>query len=198
MSFSSEHQLIIYVYSIPQLGVLGLLHWCLTESILRDMIHAERLELSPFQRGTHAGQFIKSKPLLPSAPHHTGSATYEKRSPFLLLNTSLASYLLFSFPSVSGACLVAAGSWLACRLGFPLSSCARSSLLISPANAPLSIVLLGAVVFELTTALGLIVGFELVAPCKPWACSSWYCRWRLTRSASAFCARSALIDFFAK
>ena len=123
---------------------------------------------------------------------------YEKRSPFLLLNTVLASYLLFSAPSVWGACLVAAGSWLACKLGLPLSSCALSSRLISPANAPLSLVLLGAVVFELTTALGLTVGLDEVEACRPCDCSSWYCRWRFRRSASAFCARSALIDFFAK
>lgn len=89
---------------------------------------------------------------------------HEKRSPFLLLYTSLASYLLFSLPSVSGACLVAAGSRLACKLGFPLSSCALSSRLISPANAPLSDVLRGAVVLLLTTALGEIVGLDEVSP----------------------------------
>lgn len=122
---------------------------------------------------------------------------YENRSPFRLLYTSLASYLLFSLPAVSGACLVAAGSWLACRLGFPLSS---SSRLICPANAPLSLGVRGAVVLDEMTALGEMVGFDDVAPspCSPWACSSWNCRARLARSASAFDARSALMDFFAK
>ena len=125
---------------------------------------------------------------------------HENRSPFRLLNTSLASYLLFS-PSFSGACLVAAGSLFACTLGLVVSS----SLLIWPASAPLSPALRGgAAVFALTTALGLTVGLELVAfevgepPCRPCACSSWNWRARFWRSASALAARSALMDFFAK
>lgn len=123
---------------------------------------------------------------------------YENRSPFRLLNTSLASYLLFS-PSFSGACLVAAGSLFACTLGLVVSS----SRLIWPATAPLSPTLRGAAVFALTTALGPTVGFELAVldgedPCKPCACSSWNWRARFWRSASALAARSALIDFFAK
>src|SRR5690242_12385400 len=130
---------------------------------------------------------------------------YENRSPFRLLYTSLASYLLFPSPSLSGACLVAAGSALASELGFA----PRSSLLTAPATALLSPTLLGAVVLLLTTALGLIVGLEAVGGLSealgaeekgatPWACSSWYCFIRLWRSASAFWARSALMDFLAK
>lgn len=121
-------------------------------------------------------------PPLPSLPH-------ENRSPFRVRYTSLASYLLFS-PSLSGACLVAAGSALASELGLAV----RSSLLTAAATSP---PLRGALVLALTTALGLIVGFD-VAALGVCACSSWYCRTRFSRSASAFCARSALIDFFAK
>jgi hypothetical protein len=163
------------------------------------MLHAERRSLPSTGRSYRRTCDIQDRihPVLVARPCRRTPA-YEKRSPFLLLNTALASYLLFSTPSVSGACLVAAGSWLACKLGLPLSSYALSSRLISPANAPLSDVLLGAAVFELTTAFGLTVGFDDAVPCSPCDCSSWYCRCRFTRSASAFCARSALIDFFAK
>jgi hypothetical protein len=176
------------------------------------MLHAERLELpvrvwEPCSYRPNCNIHHRLIIIPSSSRHHrllflssTPSTThvYENRSPFLLLNTSLASYLLFSLPSASGACLVAAGSWLACKLGFPLPSVARSSRRISPASAPLSAVLRGAAVLELTTALGEMVGFDDVCVCSPCACSSWNCRWRFTRSASAFCARSALMDFFAK
>ena len=55
----------------------------------------------------------------------SGHAAQENRSPFVLLNGALASYLLFSttlWPSVVGACLVGAGSLLDSWLGEPAVS----------------------------------------------------------------------------
>lgn len=105
-------------------------------------------------------------PYTPSTPHYPTfkfiSAPYENLSPFRLLNTSLASYLLFPSPSLSGACLVAAGSAFACTLGFPVPSSP------APLLSPVLVLVLGAVVFALTTLFGLIVGFEAVGGvCSP-------------------------------
>jgi hypothetical protein len=53
------------------------------------------------------------------------ASTQENRSPFGLVNGTLASYLLFSatlWPSVAGACLVGAGSLLDSWLGEPAVS----------------------------------------------------------------------------
>jgi hypothetical protein len=145
---------------------------------------------------------IYYKTVQPLSPSPSTALLYENRSPLRLRNTELASYLLFSFPSVSGACLVAAGSALACMDGFPESSpCAALSLArISRASTPLSAGAAWAAVLEETTALGEMVGLEAgsESPYRPWACSSWYWRTRFWRSASAFSARSALMDFLAK
>lgn len=100
------------------------------------------------------------------------------RSPFLLLHTSLASYLLFSAtlcPSVSGACLVGAGSaLLASLLGF-----AAESLVI-----PLS--------FPFATFCLEDVGYR--SSCSRSLC----CRAARSRSRWRFACLSALTDRFAK
>jgi hypothetical protein len=54
-----------------------------------------------------------------------------------------------------------------------------------------------ALVLAATTAFGEMVGLE-DGSYRPCCCSSWYWRMRFWRSASAFSARSALMDFFAK
>lgn len=63
--------------------------------------------------------------LLQRVRHLSQASTQENRSPFGLLNGTLASYLLFSatlWPSVAGACLVGAGSLLDSWLGEPAVS----------------------------------------------------------------------------
>ena len=68
--------------------------------------------------------------------------SYENRSPFVLLNGVLLSYLLFSttlWPSVAGACLVGAGSLLDSWLGEPAVSVrAGPPLADAPIDPPIA------------------------------------------------------------
>lgn len=95
---------------------------------------------------------------------------HRRRSPFLLLHTSLASYLLFSStccPCVVGACLVGAGSSVASMLGLLALS-----------------VLLGGVIFDVYCDRSSSAYFAFIA----------------LRSCCNLCfsSRSALTFFFAK
>ena len=123
--------------------------------------------------------------------------SHENLSPLRLRYGTLASYLLFSptlCASSSGACLVGAGSTLACELGLP-SSYPPSAPAPSFLSLPTSLVMLRGAVVD--------VGFKGVVAVRveglgDMSCSSCHWRMRFWRSASAFAARSAFMLRLAK